>query len=152
MKFKDLYSKYKLENRNKYVSIEFMENEVEDAFLDRLASLLANGCDIICFDGKILSDKNFVELAKKVRLLTAQFGAIFLIKNRADVAFIVEADGICLDEQGLEVKDCRQILGENSLIGFESFDCKDVEDVDFFVTTNENFPCVVGRVFNINKC
>ena len=65
-----------------------------------------------------------------------------IIKNRVDVALVVEADGVVLEKDEMSVEDVRGILKENSLVGFYA---KNVEqaldatnfDYDYIFFDNE---------------
>ena len=153
MDFEKLYAKYKLEGKSQYVSVELLRNEEDDAFLDRLASFLVDSCEVLEFRGSNLTTKRFVKLAKKVRQLCAQFGVIFIIGERVDVAFVVQADGICVDKNGFPIEEIRDILGKSSLIGFRYEDYIPEKGVDFLVTKGSKFSSELPIfVENIKKC
>ena len=57
------------------------------------------------------------ENAQKLCQLCHDYGALFLINDRVDLALAVNADGIHLGQQDLPIAIARQILGPNRIIG-----------------------------------
>lgn len=109
---------YKIRNRVKRFVANFTDKTDTAAFLDNLANELNNGADLIIFKTSAPSGIS-LEAAKKAKLLAGEFEATFLVYDRADIAFLTEADGIILDESGISETEARKILGENAIITFE---------------------------------
>jgi thiamine-phosphate pyrophosphorylase len=66
---------------------------------------------------KGLSGKELFHLAKRLRAITADFGAILIVNDRADVAKAVGADGVHLGVNSIPPRDARRLLGPDALIG-----------------------------------
>lgn len=66
---------------------------------------------------KALPSREYLELAREMRLLTARHGARLLINDRIDIALAVGSDGVHLPEAGFPVAAARELLGPESLIG-----------------------------------
>lgn len=109
---------YKIRNRVKRFVANFTDKTDTAAFLDNLANELNNGADLIIFKTSAPSGIS-LEAAKKAKFLAGEFEATFLVYDRADIAFLTEADGIILDESGISETEARKILGENAIIIFE---------------------------------
>ena len=109
---------YKIRNRVKRFVANFTDKTDTAAFLDELANELSNGADLIVFKTSAPSGIS-LEAARKAKLLAGEFDATFLVYDRADIAFLTEADGIILDESGISETEARKILGENAIIIFE---------------------------------
>lgn len=109
---------YKIRNRVKRFVANFTDKTDTAAFLDNLANELNNGADLIIFKTSAPSGIS-LEVARKAKLLAGEFEATFLVYDRADIAFLTEADGIILDESGISETEARKILGENAIIIFE---------------------------------
>lgn len=109
---------YKIRNRVKRFVANFTEETNLNKFLDNLARELNNGADLIVFKTNAPSGIS-LEAARKAKLLAGEFEATFLVYDRADIAFLTEADGIILDESGISETEARKILGENAIIIFE---------------------------------
>lgn len=91
--------------------------ESEDAFLDAVASSLEGGVEILQLREKNMSAKKIVELGRKVKQLCLQYGTTFIVNDRIDIAAILEADGVHLGQDDLDVKYAREILGQNIIVG-----------------------------------
>ena len=57
--------------------------------------------------------------ALRLRQLTAEFGASFIVNDHADIAAAVEADGVHLGQDDLPLKEARKIIGER-IIGIST--------------------------------
>ncbi|MCM1009259.1 MAG: thiamine phosphate synthase [Fusobacterium sp.] len=106
---------YKIRNRQHRFVANFNLSTSPDEFLDSLAKELANGADLIIFK-TTASTGISLEIAKKAKLLAGEFDATFLIYDRADIAFLIEPDGILLDENSISEIDAKKILGHEILI------------------------------------
>lgn len=116
-KLKEQFNLLKLEKRKLYLitnSDKFLSKEL---FLDAIASALQGGVDVIRLNETQMPDNVYVDLGRKIRILCDEFGATFIINNRCDIARIVEADGVHLDENSVCIDDAREVLGENAIVG-----------------------------------
>lgn len=91
--------------------------ESQDAFLDAIASALEGGVDIVQLREKNMSAKRILELGRKIKQLCHQYDATFIVNDRVDIAAILEADGVHLGQDDLDVKSAREILGDNTIVG-----------------------------------
>jgi thiamine-phosphate pyrophosphorylase len=66
---------------------------------------------------KSLPDRELLAWARLVREWTAQVGALCIINDRPDLAFLADADGVHLGQDDLSVHDARRVVGPGSLIG-----------------------------------
>lgn len=82
-----------------------------------IAEATASGAGMVQLREKDKSDRELLERARQVRQWTRQAGVLFLVNDRADIARLVEADGVHLGQDDLPVKEARRILGPNALIG-----------------------------------
>lgn len=105
---------YKIRNRQKRFVANFTDTTNIDEFLDNLAKELNSGADLIIFKTSAPSGVS-VEVAKKAQILAGEFDATFLVYDRADIAFLIEADGLALDETSISEFDVKKILGEDAL-------------------------------------
>ena len=58
-----------------------------------------------------------IELGRKVKLLCAEYGATFIVNDRVDIAYVLEADGVHLGQDDMDVASAREILGHNAIVG-----------------------------------
>lgn len=78
---------------------------------------LKAGVRLIQLREKSLSDRELIDLARHVRQWTNDFEAIFIVNDRPDIAALVDADGVHLGQDDLDVASARKILGGDKLIG-----------------------------------
>jgi thiamine-phosphate pyrophosphorylase len=82
-----------------------------------IAEAAAGGASVFQLREKLLTDRELVERARKVRRWTRDAGALFIVNDRPDLARLVEADGVHLGQDDLPVAAARRILGPDALIG-----------------------------------
>ena len=138
-KFNKLCKDLKLKNKNNYLVINQINNE--DAFLDRLASSLNSGADFIEFNPTFYSTQKAIHLGRKIQQLCKEFDTTFIITERADIAFILDSDGIVLLQNSFTPHQAKEILGPNVLIGINCSTQTELntainEDYDFIKTLN----------------
>jgi thiamine-phosphate pyrophosphorylase len=83
---------------------------------------LAGGADAIQLREKGLPDREWLRLAREVRILTAQARVPLILNDRVDLARLASCDGVQLGQQDLSVRDARRIMGPTSLIGISTHD------------------------------
>ncbi len=93
------------------------EVENESAFFEKVDQLLAGGVDVIQFRSKKLSDQNYLRIGSQIKLKCEMAGAIFIVNNRADLAAVLDADGVHLGHKDLPIEGARKILGYEKIIG-----------------------------------
>jgi len=78
---------------------------------------LRGGVKAVQLREKDLTPIELLEYAQHLRSLTRQYGAKLLINDRADIAVAVEADGVHLTENSMDIASARKVLGGKKLIG-----------------------------------
>lgn len=78
--------------------------------------LLNAGAMIIQYREKELETRDMINEAKKVKEICKSYGAIFIVDDRVDVAYAVDADGVHLGQNDFPAKMARKILGD-AIIG-----------------------------------
>ncbi len=116
-KLKEKYNKLILENKKLYLVTNSDKFDNDDAFLDAVASALKGGVDILQLREKTMPANRIIELGRKIKLLCAEYGATFIVNDRVDIAYILEADGVHLGQDDMDVASARKILGTNAIIG-----------------------------------
>jgi len=106
-----------IENKKLYLVTNSDKFASEDEFLDAVASALQGGVNILQLREKHMSAKKILELGRKLKQLCSEYGATFIVNDRIDIAAILEADGVHLGQDDLDVKSAREILGKNSIVG-----------------------------------
>ena len=111
---------FKLHDRKLYLVTDRTEFPTHDEFLDKIASALKGGVQIVQLREKQSSAKEFIELARRVKQICAQFDAVFIINDRVDIAKTVEADGVHLGQDDIDIHSARYILGYDAIIGIST--------------------------------
>ena len=116
-KLKEQFNLLKLEKKKLYLITSSEKFVSRDEFLDAISSALQGGVDIIQLREKSIPDNVIVEIGHKIRTLCDEFGATFIVNDRADIAKIVQADGVHLGAEDINIADAREVLGDNAIIG-----------------------------------
>ena len=91
-----------------------------DAF-ERLATDLIRGeADVIQLRDKHLTDRELLERAQRLRSLTRGTKTLMIVNDRLDVALLAQADGVHLGQDEISVKNARELLGPEALIGLST--------------------------------
>ena len=78
---------------------------------------LRGGVDVLQLRDYSLKDSELLAAALKLRKLTREFGSLFIVNNRPDVAVLSGADGVHVGQDDLSVAHAREIMGEGKIIG-----------------------------------
>ncbi len=112
-----------------------------------------------------LSTSDLYSLAKEIREITERKGANLIINDRVDIAIAVDADGVHLGWQSLEIDIVRRMIGQDKIIGFSAHSLKEAEragnsGADYvtispiFDTVNKDYfikPLGVGEIGKIKE-
>jgi len=123
------YQSYILEKR--LASLHTLQKQLEEARLcvilttalasapleEAASAAVAGGADIIQLREKELPDRHFESLAKRVKKVTRDGGALFIVNDRAHIARTVDADGVHVGQQDLSVASARKVVGAGKLVG-----------------------------------
>jgi thiamine-phosphate pyrophosphorylase len=88
---------------------------------------LEGGTQVIQLREKRLPDRQILEYAREVRILTARAGARFILNDRPDLARLAGADGVHLGQDDLRVRDARRVLGSKGQIGVSTHSRQQIE-------------------------
>ena len=90
--------------------------EVESVVTEALEA----GAPSIQLRDKEATVRELLPLGRRLRELTREFGALFFINDRLDLALATQADGVHLGPDDLPVSAVRQAVPESFLIGFST--------------------------------
>ncbi|MFQ5680527.1 MAG: thiamine phosphate synthase [Candidatus Omnitrophota bacterium] len=82
--------------------------------------IIAAGPDIVQLrwtQGAAPDMGRLIEQARKIRIFARSRKALFVINNRADIALLLDADGLHLGQGDLPISCARKILGRDKIIG-----------------------------------
>lgn len=88
---------------------------------------LEGGVDVVQLREKDLPDREILERAREVRILTAKAGARFFLNDRPDLARLAGADGVHLGQFDLSLRDARRIVGPKAVIGISTHEVTQIE-------------------------
>ncbi|MEJ2115514.1 MAG: thiamine phosphate synthase [Gammaproteobacteria bacterium] len=88
-----------------------------DSFLNKTKEVLTAGVKIIQYRDKVSSQEGRYKIAKELRTLTYDHECLLLINDDAQLAQSVEADGVHLGKNDGSIKQARELLGDNMIIG-----------------------------------
>lgn len=127
---------YAITNRQWLKENETLEDAVEQAILGHAT--------MIQLREKDCTDQEFIEIASKVKKVTEAHNIPLIINDNLKVAKAIDASGVHLGQDDLDVVKAREILGPDKIIGLsihnydEYLKAKDF-DIDYFG---------IGAVFN----
>lgn len=140
------------EDKKLYLVTNSDQFDSDDEFLDAIASALEGGIDILQLREKTMSAKKILELGKKIKQLCLQYDTIFIVNDRIDIAYMLEADGVHLGQDDLDIKAAKEILGDKCIVGISTHEpehaIKAVEDGADYIGVGPVFatPTKQGRI------
>jgi len=95
-------------------------------FLEAVEDALRAGLKAVQLREKDLSIRELLDIAYRMRELTARYGARLFINDRVDVAICVNADGLHIGQSGIPVHAVRSMVGERMMIGASTHNVDEV--------------------------
>lgn len=95
----------------------YLVTSPSDRLLDTVEAALQGGLTLVQYRDKDADDITRLNTAEKLKQLCHQYGALFVMNDRVDLALAVEADGVHLGQQDVPVSFARHLLGANRIIG-----------------------------------
>ena len=92
---------------------------VTDALTDPtvLRGALEGGADMLQLRDVAAGDEELLRAAAVFRALCDEYGALFWLNDRPDLALSAAADGVHLGQDDMPVRDARTLVGDQLLIG-----------------------------------
>lgn len=78
---------------------------------------LDGGATFIQLREKNLDDESFLEEARELKKLCAEYKVPFVINDNVDIAMAIDADGVHVGQSDMEAGDVRAKLGPDKIIG-----------------------------------
>ena len=78
---------------------------------------LEGGATFIQLREKNLDTEHFIEEAKELKKLCAEYKVPFVINDNVDIALMIDADGVHVGQSDMEAGDVRAKLGPDKIIG-----------------------------------
>ena len=94
---------------------------------DIIEQAIEGGVGTVQLREKDLSTRDLYDLAKDIRKITEKKGVNLIINDRVDIATAVDADGVHLGWQSLEIDMVRRMIGQDKIIGFSAHGLNEAE-------------------------
>ena len=104
----------KLENQLYLISKQYKDFNV---LMEKTEQALQAGIGILQYRSKEKNKDVLLREAKELKILCERYNALFIINDRVDVAKEIKADGVHLGADDTSIKDAREILGNDYIIG-----------------------------------
>jgi thiamine-phosphate pyrophosphorylase len=90
--------------------------------LEVVQAMLAAGIKIIQYREKRpdKSHRQMLAECRRIRAMTREAGALFVVNDYVDIALLAEADGVHVGQDDLPVPDVRRLIGSDKLIGLST--------------------------------
>ena len=85
--------------------------------LGTLQEVIQGGADAVQLREKMMSDGEFLALAKEFRRITSQSKILFVVNDRTEIAKKVDADGLHIGQSDLDIYNARMIIGCDRILG-----------------------------------
>lgn len=110
---------------------------------EQIKEALENGVTCVQLREKNLDEASFIEEAKKISVLCRQYNTPFIVNDNVNVAIASNADGIHIGQEDMGLKDVREIVGKNMIIGISAHT---VEEAKFAQENGADY-IGIGAVF-----
>jgi thiamine-phosphate pyrophosphorylase len=92
---------------------------------------LVGGVDVVQLRDKKSTDRQILEIARRIREWTRDAGALFIMNDRPDLARLAMADGVHVGQEELTVRDARRILGPEGIVGVSTHSIEQARSATF---------------------
>jgi thiamine-phosphate pyrophosphorylase len=100
-----------------YLVVGGCDNQHGVRALDIVAQAVAGGVTTVQWRDKKMAIRQSLELAGAMRDLCRQFGVMFIVNDRIDLALLLAADGVHLGQDDVPLMEARRVLGDQCIIG-----------------------------------
>ena len=102
-----------MHNKLQYIS---QGNTIEEQ-LSNIQNVLDHGCKWVQLRFKNTNAQDFYTVAEQTKVLCQSYQATFIINDKVDLAYQLDADGVHLGLDDMPIKAARNILGNKKIIG-----------------------------------
>lgn len=89
----------------------------KQTLMEQVEEALKGGITFLQLREKHLDDSEFLAEAVEMKKLAAQYGVPFVINDNIEIALKSGADGVHVGQDDMPVKEVRELLGEEKIIG-----------------------------------
>lgn len=92
--------------------------------------VLIAGVKWVQYRDKEKSRREIYEEAIRLRKLTKDFDAVYIVNDYADISLAVDADGVHLGQDDLPIEEARKIMGSNKIIGISTHSLEQAKEAE----------------------
>lgn len=81
---------------------------------------LQGGADVIQFREKKMDTGEMIRVCQIIQDLCRQYGAIFIVNDRVDVALAMDADGVHVGQKDMAANTARRLIGPQKVLGISA--------------------------------
>jgi thiamine-phosphate pyrophosphorylase len=96
---------------------------------DTVKIVLDAGVKWVQYREKELTRREIYFTAERLRRITQEYGAVFIVNDHADIALSVDADGVHLGQDDLPLKEARKIM-KDKIVGISTHDLERAKEAD----------------------
>jgi thiamine-phosphate pyrophosphorylase len=115
-------SVFQLTLRNLYLCVPHRED-----MASFLPAVLRGGVDVVQLRDKELSNEQRIATARLMVPICHDFGVPFVMNDSPELALEVGADGVHVGQDDVSVAHCREILGDESIVGLSTHSTHEFE-------------------------
>ncbi len=101
-----------------------------DDIVEIARKVILGGADMLQLRAKAASDEQILKIGQAIKELARKSKVLFVLNDRADLAQIIDADGVHLGQEDLSIKDGRRILGDNKIIGLSAHSIDQAQEAE----------------------
>jgi thiamine-phosphate pyrophosphorylase len=100
----------------------------EQEFTASVTQLMEGGVDVLQLRDSGADDRTLLNRARRGTTIAREFGKLFIMNDRADLAVAAETDGVHVGQEELPVAETRRIVGPQRLIGVSTHSIEQARD------------------------
>lgn len=92
-----------------------------ESMLEQVERVLKSGVKVIQYRDKYASDEEAEKQCIRLQALCDVYEAIFIIDDRLEIAYRINADGLHVGEDDVSYEEARALLGDDKIIGVSCY-------------------------------
>lgn len=117
----------------KYPRLQFISLEgYKESHCDQIIAACETGIKWVQLRVKDKSEKEYLAIAEKAKEICDKFNVYLIINDNVKIAKQINASGVHLGQNDIDVKEAREILGADKIIGGTANTVKQIEELHKF--------------------
>ena len=87
-----------------------------------VTACVRGGVDVVQLRDKVHDDATLLDAATRLATLCRTLGVPFVVNDRCDLALLAGADGVHVGQDDVGVERCRELLGDEAIVGLSTHD------------------------------